>query len=106
MRRLAPLPAQLVVDEIPRNGAKPRAQFFRLAQAGKLFPGGDECFLRQILALAQAAGRIVSQRADERLITRNNLAECLEVAGQAFADKAGIVVRLNGHRVCGHHIAT
>ena len=91
MTRFAPPPAQRIVDEIPRDTAEPRAQFFRLAQPGQLFPRGDKRFLRQILALAQAARGAVSQRTDQRLIACDDLPEGVAVPGQAFAHQFGVV---------------
>ena len=91
--RLAALFAQRIIDEIPRDAAKPRAQFFRPAQTGELFPRGQKCFLRDVLALAQAARGAVSQRADERLIARDNLAEGVAVAGKTRGNQIGVIGR-------------
>jgi len=76
----------------------------RLAQVRQLFPRGQKGFLRQILALAQAAGGAVGQRTNERLILRDNLPEGIAIASQAFADQLGVVVRGYGHGSGRHHI--
>ena len=104
MRRFAALTPQRIVDEVPRDAAQPGAQFFRFAQVRQLFPRGQKSFLRQVLALAQAAGGAVGQRTNERLILRDDLPEGIAIAGQAFADQLGIVVRCGRHGFGRHHI--
>ena len=91
MARFAPLSAQGIVDEIAGDAAKPGAQFARLAQFGKLFPGGDECFLGQVLALTETAGGAVRERADERLIPAHDLPEGFAVSREALGHELGII---------------
>ena len=71
----ATLLAQKIMDEIPRDAADPGAQFFRFAQIAELLPRRQKSFLRQILALAQITGGAKRQRADQRLVTRDDLPE-------------------------------
>jgi hypothetical protein len=104
MTRLAALAAQKIIDEIPRDAAKPRAQFFRLAQSAKLLPRGDKRFLREVFALAQAARRAERERADERLVARDNLPEGVTVPRQRAADQFRIIVRRRRHNIACHHI--
>src|SRR5688572_6970096 len=101
MNRLATLLAQPIVNEIARDSAKPRTHFSRLAKLRKLSPGGQKCFLRQVLALRKTAGGAVSQRADERLIAGNDFGESVQVARTAPGHQIGVVHR--GHRVHYHN---
>ena len=48
--------------------------------------------LRQILALAQTAGRAVCQRTDQTLVARNNLPESLTVARNALAHQIRVTL--------------
>src|SRR6185312_17262281 len=58
----------------------------------------------QVLALAQAAGGAVSERADEALIARNDLPEGLAVARKTFGYEIGIVWCRCGNHARRHHI--
>jgi len=68
-----------------------------------LFPRGDEGFLRQVFALAQAAGGAVGQRTDERLIARNDLPVSVAVSRQAFAHQFGVIESFGTHSPGNHH---
>src|ERR1035437_1383789 len=95
-----------MIDEVSCDSAKPGAQFFRLAQAAQLLPCGHESLLREILARGETARGAVSQRADQRLIARNNPTEGVAVAGKARAHQFLIVVRCDRHILGSHHIVT
>ena len=97
--RFAAFAAEKIIDAVARDAAEPRAKFVAFAQMAELFPRGDEGFLREIFALAETAGGAVSQRADERLIARNDLAEGVAVAGQGSADQFSVVVDCDRHHV-------
>ena len=96
--------AKEIVDEIAGDATQPGAQFFRFAQIAQLFPGGDKDILREVLALAQAAGGAVGERADEALIPRNDLAEGIAVARKAGGDQFSIVLRNGGNHCARYHI--
>ena len=103
--RLPPGRAQEVVDQISGDAAKPGPQLGRLAQFRQMLPRGNKSFLRQILALGQTAGGAEGQRADERLVARDDLCEGLTISRQAGVDQ--ILVSTGGRRChCAcHHIA-
>src|SRR5690349_1044446 len=60
-QRFTAFAAQTVVDPVAGDAAEPGAQLRRLAQMPEMFPGSDEGFLGEVLALAEAAGGAVSQ---------------------------------------------
>ena len=93
VNRFAPVAAKTAVDPVARDAAEPGFEFVPLAQVAEMFPRGDESFLREVFALAEAAGGAVGQRADERLIARYDVAEGVAVAGKTRGDQIGVVVR-------------
>ena len=103
-QRLATFAAKRAVDSVPRNPAQPRAQFARFAQHPEVLPGGDEGFLGQVFALAEAARGAVGERADQRLISGDNGAERVTVARKALRYKVGIGCVWSGPHAGGHHI--
>ena len=104
MEGFASIPSQRLADQIARDAAEPGAQARRLAQPRKLLPGDKERLLREVFALAQAAGGGVSQRADEGLVALDDAAKGIPVALQAFRHQLRIVVLRDGHFFCRHHI--
>src|ERR1035441_967816 len=87
-----------------RAAAKPRAQLVPFAQMDEVFPCGDERLLREVLALPEIARGAVSERGDERLIARNNLAKGVAVARQGSHDQFRVVVCCDRHKLGRHHI--
>ena len=83
-----------LIDSPNRNAA------FRRQRRWKRRPN----FCRLKAAFHGKFTRAVGQRADERLVARHNLAEGIAVAGQAFADQCGIILRRGGHYAGCHHI--
>ena len=96
--------AEKIIDAVAGDAAKPGAEFVAFAQMAEVFPRGDEGFLRQVFALTEAAGGAIGQRADERLIARDNLPKGIAVARQGSADQFRIVVHRDRHNLGGHHI--
>ena len=80
------------------------AELGRLAQQSQAPPGRDEGFLRQVFTLAEAAGGAVGERADEGLVTHDDLAEGVAVAAQAFRHQLRVVAGRRCHRFGCHHI--
>ena len=64
-----------IVSEVASDAAKPGTELLRFAEAGKLFPGGEESLLGEVFALVQAAGGAVSKRANEVLVAGDDLPE-------------------------------
>ncbi len=102
--RLTGLAAGLFTDAEAENRAQPTPQLRRLAQFRQFLPRGDECFLREILALAHAAGRAKGQRADESLVPFDNFSECVLIAVEAFGHKFAVVLLRRLHCFGFDHI--
>jgi hypothetical protein len=81
MHRFAPFPIEALVSPIADNAAQPGAKFVRFAQKPEVFPGGDERFLRHILALAEMSDPAVSQGTNQYLVALDDPAEGVAVAG-------------------------
>src|SRR5690606_31178634 len=56
---------------------------------------------RQVFALAEVAGRAVADRADQRLVARDDARECIAAAGQALRDERRVVAAVI-NEACGH----
>ena len=95
---------QKAVNVIARNTAEPGTEFGRFTQVPQLLPGGNERLLRQIFALAEAAGGAVGQRTNQGLIARYDTGKGIAVARQASGDQIGIQNTSTVHRFCFHHI--
>lgn len=96
--RFASFAAERVIDAVPGDAAEPGLQLVPLAEVAEMFPGGDEGFLREVLARPQTPGGAVGERTDERLIARNDLPEGIAIAQQARIDQ--VRVRWRGERHC------
>ena len=93
------------MNPVSDDAAEPSSQFGRLAQKLEMFPRRNEGFLRDVLALAEIANSAVSQRANQCLVSRHDVAEGVAIAGQAARDKLRIALFLCGHRSVDHHTA-
>src|SRR5258705_6746456 len=105
VRRFETFPVEAFLNPVSDDAAKPGAQLRGLAQMPETFPGGDERFLRDIFTLAKIANPAVGQGADQRLVTRNDVAEGVAVAGQTARDELGVAVFFYDHRSAGYHTA-
>ena len=103
--RFAALFFQAIVGVITGDLAKPGAELVRFAQTVELLPSRDESVLGDVFALAQAASIAVSEGADKRLITGDDLAEGIAIAGEALGDEGGIadLHGAHGSQIC--HVA-
>jgi len=104
VKRFAAFAAEKIVDPVARDAAQPRAQLVAFAQMDEVFPCGDERLLREVFALPEIARGAVSERGDERLIARNNLAKGVAVARQGSHDQFRVVVCCDRHKLGCHHI--
>ena len=82
MARFAALFAQKIIDEIPRDAAKPRAQFFAFAQIAEPLPRGDKNFLRKVFAQVRIAASAVGEAANQPLVALDDAAECAGTGGR------------------------
>ena len=83
MGRLPALAAQRVTGEVPRDMTEPGAQAGGIAQTAQLFPGGHECLLGQVFALAQVAGRAEGERTNQVPVPRDDVAKGITTADHA-----------------------
>ena len=83
--------AQIIINTIASHAAEPGPQLARFAQVTQVLPCRDKRFLGQILALPQTAGGAVSQRTNQRLVTRDDLSESIPISSEARRDEPGIV---------------
>ena len=82
--------AARVGGEPPGDAAEPGAQLFGFAELAQFLPRGDEDFLREVFAAAQAAGGIVGQRANERLVARDDFRKSASAIREAAFDEFSI----------------
>ncbi len=94
------LPAEspaIAVDDVSRDATEPGTQPARVVQASEFLPGGDKRLLRDVLALAAAAGRAVGESTDEGLVPDDDLPEGVTVAGEALLHQLGVVAAGRGN---------
>ncbi len=91
-------PAQ-TPDLVPQDPTQPRAQLFRLTQRSQLAPGLDKRLLREVLALAQLAGRGIRQRTQQPLVPLHDPAERRALAGQAGRHQLRVAGYFDGRHV-------
>src|SRR5436190_24169805 len=96
MNWLVSVATECLADEIARDAAQPGTQLGWLTQMREFFPSGNERILRDVLTLAHAAGGTVAQRADQRLITFDDLSECISLTCQAAGHQLSIAVFQHG----------
>ena len=102
-QRFMTSPAQAVIDPVPRDAIQPRPQAILFPQMAQMPPGRNECFLGQILALAQIPRRAVSQRTNHRLVARHNLSKSVPIPGEAQRHQFGIFWNLIKHAGSHHN---
>jgi hypothetical protein len=93
------------MNPVADDAAQPGTKFLRFAQKPEMFPGGNEGFLGHVLALAEVADPAVSQRANQDLISPDNLAEGIAVTTQGARDQFRVAVFLCRHCFVVHHTA-
>src|SRR5947207_13803771 len=97
MSRLPSIPSESLAYQTTGDATQPSAELVPLAQQPQVFPRGDEGLLSQVLTLAEAARRAVSQRADQRLVARNDLPKSIAIAIQALRHRVRIGRSLSSH---------
>ena len=105
MHGFAAFVAEALVNPVSDDATKPGAQLGWLAQKPQMSPRRDKSFLSDVFALSKIANPAIGQRADQRLVARDNTAERVTVARQAARDELRVALFFCGHSFVEYHTA-